>query len=468
MRAIDELRGMYVSSPYWIKRVASPLLSIVPFGFLYGKTYSQASRMIGYSKDNPQFVAEYQEKTLASIIEPCVNLNDYYQRIFEGVYDGGSDWKSNCVAGLKKLPILNKEEVRRNIDKYLVRPRSELDLVSTSGSSGQPLSFYLDRDRGPKEIAFIHQVWAQVGYRASKHRRAVLRGFSFPNVEEKPWEYDPALNELRLSASQMLPETMKLYLELIKRYDIDFLHGYPSAITLLSNFAISINWEKPASLIGVFPISEALFDYQRVIILKAFPDIKILSFYGQSEKVAFAGELADFPDIFEFEPLYGIVELVDDQGRPVLGKGERGRIVSTGLLTKGMPLFRYDTGDTAELVELGSEDNCYRMRVRKIRSRRALEYVVGYKGEKFYFTAILPHTRTFEKIQQFQLYQEVPGEVTVKVVPYFGQTEKEIRAFVDEIQSKAGKMVKFSLETVKFLPPNPRGKRHCIEQKLIF
>ena len=82
MRTIDELRGMYVSSPYWVKRAVSPLLSIVPFGFLYGKTYSQASRLIEHSKDNPEFVAEYQAKILASIIEPCLNLNSYYQRIF--------------------------------------------------------------------------------------------------------------------------------------------------------------------------------------------------------------------------------------------------------------------------------------------------------------------------------------------------------------------------------------------------
>ena len=185
------------------------------------------------------------------IIELGKNIPGHYLEILNDVFKN----YENTVERLEELPILEKDEIRNNIDKFLVRPRSELDEVSTSGSSGRPLKFYLDRDRSPKELAFIHNVWSRIGFRPGSHRRAVMRGVFLPNVDKKPWQYDPALNELKLSPFHMVPETMELYLGLIERYKINFIHGYPSAITLLLSFAKSINWKIPASLIGILPIS---------------------------------------------------------------------------------------------------------------------------------------------------------------------------------------------------------------------
>ncbi len=419
-------------------------------------------KMIEISENDADFVLAFQKKSLEKMIESCLSVNSYYSETFRmTLADRGFG-----IEDLKKLPILDKEDVRRATEQFLVRPRSELDEVSTSGSSGRPLKFYLDRDRSPKELAFVHHIWSRIGFRPDKHRRAVLRGVFLPNVDMKPWEYDPALNELRLSPFHLVPETMELYLRLIEEYKINFIHGYPSAITLLFNFAKSKSWRLPASLIGILPISEVLFEYQRSIILQDFPGIKILSFYGQSEKVAIAGELADSSNVFEFEPLYGVAELVDENGGQVQVPGSRGRVIATGMLSWGMPFFRYDTGDTAELVEPGSRENCYRMRVREIRSRRAHEYIVGYNGALISFSAINLHSEYFADIQQFQLYQEEEGRVTIKVVAYPGQNLAKIRNFVGEIQSKVGNNVHFSLQVVDFLPPNPRGKRHFIEQKL--
>ena len=462
MKSIDILRNRYVSSPNWMKMAVDPILSILPYRFLYGKTYLKTLKLIEESKKNPDFVLRYQLNSLNKIIETGRNINGHYIETLSRVF---KNYESS-IENLEELPILDKEEIRNNIDKFLVRPRSELDEVSTSGSFGRPLKFYLDRDRSPKELAFIHQIWSRIGFRPGRHRRAVMRGVFLPNVDKKPWQYDSALSELKLSPFHMVPETMELYLRLIEKYKINFIHGYPSAITLLFGFAKSINWKIPASLIGILPISESIFDYQRSIILGVFPGLKILSFYGQSEKVAIAGEVNDSPNVFEFEPLYGIVELVDDKGNRIQETGRRGRVVATGLLSQGMPFLRYDTGDTAELVELGSRKNCYRMRVREIRSRRGEEYIIGYNGALISFSAINLHSRHFSNIQQFQLYQEKKGEVTVKVVPYSGQNSEKILSFVAEMQAKVGSNVKFSLQIVDFLSPNPRGKRHFIDQKL--
>ena len=466
MGALDKLRGKYIASPYWMKRTVSPVLSMVPVSLLYGMSYRNMMEQIEISRTDPEHVLQYQRRSLVKLIESCMDLNDYYRRIFRGVFETGGSWRSSCIEDLQKLPILDREDIRAHIGRFLVRPAAELDEVSTSGSSGHPLTFFLDRDRGARELAYIHRIWAQIGFRPGKHRRATIRGFVFPDVDKKPWEFDPPLKELRFAASQLAPETMRKYLDLMEKYEVNFLHGYPSAMALLAGFAKTVNWRKPGSLIGILPISEALFDHQRSLIREGFGGLPILSYYGQSEKVAFAGELPEAQDVFEFEPLYGITELVAGDGQPVREKGERGRIVSTGLLNRGMPFFRYDTGDTAELVGAAGRDNCYRMRVRAIRSRRAHEYIVDFHGGKIYFTAIIPHSKVFARVQEFQLYQENPGEVVVKILPRGGHDDGIPQAFVDEIQTKVGSRVRFQLQLVDRLPPNPRDKRHFIDQKL--
>jgi hypothetical protein len=95
---------------------------------------------------------------------------------------------------------------------------------------------------------------------------------------------------------------------------------------------------------------------------------------------AFAVSDPTGPEIYRFNPLYGYTEMVDDDGRSVTEPGQSGRIVSTGLIFRGMPLLRYDTGDTAELIEVASAENGWRMAVGRITPKQGNEWLVGRTG----------------------------------------------------------------------------------------
>src|SRR5690606_1856977 len=118
-------------------------------------------------------------------------------------------------------------------EDVLTVPRSHVDSADTSGSNGErPFSFYLDRDRSAREMAFVYHGWSRVGF-TEKDAKVVLRGFGLDPGGQYIHEWEPALKELRLSVFPMTRSDVELYLDLIDARGIRYLYGYPSAIELM-------------------------------------------------------------------------------------------------------------------------------------------------------------------------------------------------------------------------------------------
>lgn len=461
---LDVLRGSYVRLPASVRSTVAPLLALLPADMRWGSTYRQYRVNIARSEVDADFVAAYQLRQIRTLVRLCSH-NSHYRSIFHEAF--GRKWESRSfnASDLQNLPVLTKVVLRDAPEALLVKPISQVDTVSTSGTSGRPFTFYLDRDRGAKEWAFHHHVWGRIGYRLT-HKRAVLRGIFIPNVDTKPWAYDAALRELQLSPFHLTPDIMDGYLKQISARGIHFLHGYPSAISILARHALRTGWKPPATLGGIIAISEPLFVHQRELMQKAFPGVTITAPYGLSEKVAYASEALDLPGHYDFEPLYGYTELVDDQGTPVTEPGRTGRIVATGFLSQGMPLLRYDTGDVATLVRLPNPENIYRLRVRSIRPRRGQEFLVGRNNALISIAAINIHSPIYARIREFQFFQDTPGEAQIRVVPADGYGQKDLEPIIDEIQRKIGTTIKFRLVLSEAIGANTRGKKLFIDQRL--
>lgn len=465
MTKVDVLRGMYIRSPGWIKQWVSPLLGLLPIQVRYGANYRRLRQDIERSERDAEFVAGFQLRALRSVIRSCVEYSPHYRELLRDVYQRDPLPEQFSFADFQRIPILAKDAIREDPDRFLTKSASQMDVVSTSGSSGKPLKFFLDKNRSVKEWAFINHIWSRIGYKADQ-RRAVLRGVLIENVDKHPWNFDPAMNELHLSPFHLTAEHIEHYLELIQKYRVTYLHGYPSAMFLLAKHAQRASWPYAPHIRGLLPISESIYPYQRELLLNTFPNARILPFYGMSEKVAIAGEVPGEPDLYEFEPLYGIAELVDEQHQPIVEIGRRGRLIGTSLLFSGMPLLRYDTGDEAVLAQSPTRENCYRLRVRNIRSRWAQEYLVGANGALISMAAINIHSATYALIQEFQFYQDTPGRATIRIVPTAGRTAGDFAALSGEIMNKIGAGMTIDIQVVAHIQQNKRGKRPFIEQKL--
>jgi phenylacetate-CoA ligase len=460
MQSLDRLRGYYVHAPAWVQSTGGRLLAKVPPRLLYGETFRRFEADIARSAWDAEFVEGRQRASLATLFALARGTR-HYADLLDGV-DGGSP----SVADLSKLPILDKQQVRQGLNDMLARPRSEMDEVTTGGtSSGVPLVFYLDKNRSVKEWAFITHLWHRAGYELGD-RLAVLgyRGVThLSDVSAKPWSWEPGTRELRLSPFRMVPPVMDAYLEQIERFGIDFIYGYPSVITVLASHARNVGWPLPKGFKGILLMSESIRPFQRQIIAEGFGPVPVLAGYGLSEKVAIAGEMPDSPDEYEFEPLYGVTELVDPEGRPVTVPGEQGRLVGTGFVSMGMPLLRYDTGDLATAVALPSAENCWRLRVRDIVSRYSQEHLVTREGGLVTRVVFNLYSRV---ANEFQFVQHEPGVALMRVVPERGVDRRELETFVQGINRQTRGAIAIELEIVDELPRTARGKRKLIEQHL--
>lgn len=452
-------RGAYARSPLWTRAAVGTLLAALPPRLLYGSDYRSLSRDLRRASTDEEYCRSERDRLLRETLLRASDAPAYSKHLADIDLK-----KADPLGTLAGLPVLDRAAVARDPRGHLCVPASAMDMVTTGGTGGTPLSFFLDRDRSPREWAFVTSIWSRAGY-CLGDRRAVLRGLGFGG-HGRTWFWDPALRELALSPFDLTDEVMSGYLELLTAYRIQWLHGYPSAVSALCSFAARAEWQPPAALEGVLLISEPVYSHQTELIHKVLPGRVVLPFYGQSERVSIAGEVPGELGTYEFEPLYGIPDLVDDHGHPVTAAGARGRLLGTGFISRGMPLLRYDTGDTAELVELACPSNGHRLTVRAIWGRRRQEFLVGREGNPISMTALNIHSSAYSNVRQFQFFQDTPGVAVLRVVPLVRGDTAAAESLRREFAAKVAHVLDLHLELVDALPLTLRAKSTFIDQRL--
>ncbi len=466
MRALDIARGAYARSPSGLRNFLSPAVSLMPTSVKFGRSYMRYREDIARSQHDIEFVRVRRLALLRDLITKAISGSAYYRERIESVFGTSPEPAKLGFDDMLRLPILTKYDLREAGDRALATQIGKVDRASTSGSSGQPLLFFLDKDRSPREFAFINHAWSSVGYKESAPR-CVLRGLRLADIDKTPYEWESALAELRISPFSMTASRMDMYMDLIDHYRTRYLHGYPSAIEIFCRHIWRKGWQPKRAIRGIFPISEPVYPHQRKIFSAALPDVAVVPFYGLSEKVLFATEVFEKQDIYQFEPLYGHAELIDKNGMAIKEPGQTGRIIGTGFVSTGMPFIRYETGDTATLEEPANEENVFRLRVSSITPRRKPEFLVGVEGQKIVTPTIVPvHPSKFYGVSEFQFYQDRPGVCLIKIVPSAGCGRADAKLFVDELQSRLGSGIKFQFVIVNELASNARGKRPFIDQRL--
>ena len=466
MKSLDVLRGMYVRSPDGVKNALRPLISLVPTRFKFGRSYTDWRRRVEWAEKDPRYAADQHLAALRSLLGKAYQGSSFYRDIIGRSFSGHFDSSTFSPDDLQRLPVLNKEILKRAGDAVLAVPRQQVDVGETSGSNGEAgFAFYLDRDRSPREMAFIYDVWGRIGF-SERDARASLRGFALKNPENTH-DWDPALRELRLAVFPMTTADVHSYVDEIDRRQIRYIYGYPSAIELFCRRLTQIDRRPRLPIKGILPISEPLYEHQRELIDDTLGPVKFACFYGQSEKVAFAREVEGQRDLYEFNPLYGLTEVLDDDGQQVTEPGREGRIVATGFLSTGMPFIRYDTGDFGELEQRPCFGNGYRLRIRSLAPRRKPGFLVTFDGHRVVATDLAPENpEFFAGISEYQFFQDRPGVVTVRYILDGAGSLADAERLCRTFSAKTQGAVTFRPEEVTVIMTGRGGKRAYIDQRL--
>jgi phenylacetate-CoA ligase len=464
-RTLDVVRSAYVGLPPSLRRSVGPILSLLPLRYRFGSRYLAWRQRIAEARRHPEIVQALQQEALQRVLRLAHEKSPFYRDMLSSLVPAGGD--PGAIAGTDlwhRIPVINSTIVRREVERMCTRPRSEIDSGSTGGSSGRPLKFFLDKDRSPVEYAFVMDAWSSAGCTEGDWQ-AIFRGFHIPDPEETLCEVESGLRELRFSVFHMTDALMPRYLREIERRGVRFIRGYPSALATLAGFAVRAGLVAP-NVRGIMLHSEYVHDRYRQLMQRAFPNARLIPFYGLSEKCAFAVEDAHEPGTYDFAPLYGFTELLDDDDRPVTTPGQRGRVVSTGLLYLSMPFIRYDTGDEAELVAPASAQNGWRLRLSGVTPRFSDEYVVTRSGNLFHASALFMIDDELSAITDLQFEQFEPGVLNMRCVLATGASLAVTDAFIAMVADRTDGELQLLVTVFDRIPLSPRGKRPIILQHL--
>ena len=256
---LDIARGAYARMPPGLRMRLGGVLKFLPTKLQYGSTYSAWRARIAAARQDPESMRLYRDCARTELVQAAFAQSPYYREILTKTFGSAFDPARAAKDAIwRDIPILTGTAVTEHAARMCTVPSGRLDSASTGGTSGQPVKFFLDRNRSPIEIAFYHDAWSVAGYRAGDPR-CVLRGVEIDGRGGAAIAYDMGLRELRCSVFHLTDAAMRDYHDAIVRHGIRFIHGYPSALGIFSSFLLRSGLGPLRQIAGVFPVSARFY-----------------------------------------------------------------------------------------------------------------------------------------------------------------------------------------------------------------
>lgn len=409
----------------------------------------------------PAQIQEQRIERLREFLCSCRDKVPYYRDLFRDI---GFDPQS--VTGLEDLagiPLLTKTLIRNNTDALVAETAQQLSRFNTGGSSGEPLIFFLGKERVSHDVAAKWRatrwwdvdigdpeivIWGSPIELGAQDRLRLVR--------------DALLRTRLLPAFEMSDEKLKIFIENIRTSRPKMLFGYPSSISHIARYAEknSIRMDDIGIKVA-FVTSERLYDDQRTVIARVF-GCKVANGYGGRDAGFIAHECPDGGMHITAEDI--IVEIIDAQGN-VLPAGEAGEVVITHMATGDFPFIRYRTGDVAVLDD--QLCGCGRgLPMLKEIQGRTTDFIVASDGTVMHGLALIYEIRDVAGVVNFRIVQESLMKTVVQLVTDHTFDEDSLGLIRRGIGARLGSDVEVVVERVDAIAAEKSGKFRYVVSKV--
>lgn len=407
-------------------------------------------------------LAKLQQEKLRRFLRKIAETVPYYQRLFA---DLNFDPQAvTSTADLQQLPFLDKATIRQHTDALKARSAVDLKRFNTGGSSGEPLIFYLGKERVSHDVAAKRRatrwwgvdigdpeivIWGSPIELGSQDKVRLLR--------------DKLFRSKLLSAFEMSEANLNSFVEQIRESRPAMLFGYPSSLALIAEHARQkgIVMDRLGIKV-VFVTSERLYDHQRSSIEQVF-GCPVANGYGARDAGFIAHQCPAGSLHLSAEDI--VVEIVDADGK-VLPAGESGEIVVTHLATSDFPFVRYRTGDVGVL----SDSLCACGRGLPVLAHvegRTTDFVRAADGTIMHGLALIYVLRDMPEVEEFRIVQESLTQTRVEVVATKGAPHSEMERWVQEqFWQRLGEEVNVLVSFVASIPREKSGKYRYVVSKI--
>jgi phenylacetate-CoA ligase len=405
-----------------------------------------------------QQLREFQLTRLRSLLTHADRHVPYYRELFRE--HGVRVENITSVEDIFRVPFLTKPLIRANAEALKSQRATGLMRFNTGGSTGEPLIFFLGRERVSHDVAEKWRatrwwdvdigdpeivVWGSPIELGTQDRLRSIR--------------DKLLRSELLPAFEMSEARLDWFIERIQERRPRMLFGYPSALAHIARHAEKRGVDMGGIGVRVaFVTSERLYDDQRERISRVF-GCPVANGYGGRDAGFIAHECPAGGMHISAEDI--IVEIVDADGHP-LPAGQAGEIVVTHLATTDFPFIRYRTGDVAALGSAPCP--CGRgLPVLKEIQGRTTDFVVAQDGTVMHGLALIYVLRALPGIRSFKIVQESLHLTRVLLVIDSEFDHGSEARIVDAMKQRLGATVEIRVEYVPLIPAEKSGKfRHVV------
>jgi len=396
-------------------------------------------------------VSDKQYRKLKRILCNSFDNIPYYKDKYETAnFNPYRDF--NCLADIKKVPILTKIEARENQDKLINIRKVKWSLeFKTSGSTGNPFKALVSPFHWIVEQSCVWRHWSWAGY-TFRDKMAIVRSH-VPADENDLIKIDKIRNFYYFSPFHLTDEHIRLYLNKMIEFKVEFLRGYPSSILAIAQFVKTHPEVKIPNFKAILTASERLGEMEKEIIELSLI-APVFNHYGLAEQIVMFGGCERGTHMHNYEE-YGFLELLDTNDINYR------RIVGTNLNNHAMPLIRYETGDIAE-VEM-SDCGCERtsLSIKNVIGREDATIVLP-DNSKIPVTNFYTMFEHYEKyLSAWQLVQ-VSQDALLVIVELFDMTsEDEVKNMLTvDIQKRIGNKLTLTFDFLGNFKYVGEGKRN--------
>ena len=383
----------------------------------------------------------YQLDRLKLILNHAYSNVPFYRNSFDRLKIKPSDFKN--IEDIKKLPVLTKKDLKSNFKLLMAKNIKRFNpvLCKTSGTSGEPVEFYLDKYSNILEFCYYWRYWSWAGYKLGSSF-AEFSIHYFLNTDISSLSHHSFItNRLILNPAQISYSSLKKYVEEIEKYRPLYLKGSPFTIYIFSLLLEKAGY-KDMRFKAVFTTGELLFPYQREKIEKVF-NCRILDSYGHMERTAAICQCLS--GSYHVNSEYGILEFNEaDKDSGYEGQGAR-EAIGTSLHNFAMPLIRYKIGDLIEMDLNNNRCHCGRSLpvVKKIYGR-SQDAIVTRDGR--FITNIFVIFNFIKGVLWYQIIQSDIKNIIVKLVPDNSFTNHEREKMLGLLSKILGHEAEVKLE----------------------
>lgn len=454
------LEKIYYHSPDIIQNLAVTAFDIAKYKKRLGGSYKEYKE---YHKSLYVMPLEehlrVQGQRLVEFLAHVYAHSMYYRQLWEGI----SFRDVRTTDDLRSLPIVTKEDLRKNIDQVITLPKSKGCAGNTGGTTGKSLTVYYTWDDMQERFAVLDSFRERFGWKLGE-KTAWFSGKSLLNKRDEAnkrfWKTDYRYNIRYYSTFHITPENIPNYLKDLNSFQPQYLSGFPSNIFELANFAKINKFTVEFSPAAIFATAETLIPEQVEIIQEQF-NSKVLNQYASSEGAPFAIECEHGK--MHFLPATGVLEVVDERGEPA----QFGEVLVTSFTTRGTPLVRYKIGD---MMEFSYDVSCPCGANTPVLTKlegRVNDYLYSRERGKINLGNVSNCVKYASGVVKFQALQNSLDEVVVLLVvdnSIFGNRDEE--AIKKEFTDRLGENIAITFKYVDQISNEISGKYQIVKNNI--